>query len=339
MKERLNVMDLTVKRIIDEKYAVKKNNLTIESNKICERMVSTIDFYKNHSFEEVCVIKKNKLEKEFNEMSQDTALRNATILAFKNKGKLYVSDDVIKDVTSKITPDAATNIIANYKKIAFKEKLDKVLKDERKNYEFFGRIPDEEKIRFSSLYQEMILSEDLLKAREASISETAKELEKDLPLCLENKDIVSSEGLRIFSINEADDNEKAFITKVKEACAKTAGILEEQERGIALSMGVSVTAGACAFVGHINNSLQLNPAITSAVLLSSFTMATCMALYNSYDIKCFFENKKTLFEAKELGLIDLLVNWGNATKTYSVESEKYKSDFIRQMEGGKNGLH
>lgn len=339
MKKRLDVKDPNVRKLIDEKYAVKKNSITIESNNIGEQMVHTIEFYKSHSFEEICEIRKKELEKEFREMDQATALRNATILAFKNKGKTNVPKKLIQDVINKITPEAAVNIIANYKKIGFKDRLDEIYKSEKMSYEFFGSIPDEEKIRFSSIYQEMVISQDVFKAREESIKETAKELELDLPLCLENKDTVSAESSRIISMSEADEKERTFINKVKESCNKAADFFEEKENLISLSFGSSVAVGACAFVNYLNHSIQLNPAIASAVFASSLTMATCMALFNSYDIKCYFEDKKTISEAKELGLIDLLVNMSIATKAYNDEAEKYKSDYIRQMEGGKNGLH
>ena len=66
-------------------------------------------------------------------------------------------------------------------------------------------------------------------------------------------------------------------------------------------------------------------------------MAACVTTYNADNIRSFFKDEKTLDEAKKLGLLDLFVNWGKASKAIDEFNEKIKNSV--QKEGGSHGLY
>ena len=340
MKKQFDINNPELLESIETKFRKKKDEVVLNSNITGEKMISTIDYYKSHSLEEVLEIITNEIKEKYKKMDTKTALRNATILAFKNKGREDVPEKEIQGIIKKVTPDAASIIIANYKKIAIDKELQKALEDERKSYEFFSSIPEEEKVHFAALYQDMCLAQDLYKAKENSIKETAKEFDLELPSCFSNISAVDSESNRVIGMRDANENETSIRNNIKEKLSKISDFMEENRTPLTLSFGVSFMAGACAFLSKINKSAELAPALTSGIITTSLLMAGLVTVLNSLDIKQFFEDKKSLKEAKELGLFGLLVNACDATKEFNTLSDKVKKEAnLLENNGGYNGLH
>ena len=335
MGKRLDVNDPKIIEIIESKYSKKKDKAMKDASTQCENLISTIEFYKSHSYDEVYNIKMSNIKKKYDNMNNKTALRNATILAFEKKGKTDVPENEIQSIMKKITPSAANSIINKYKAFCFEKEMESF----KSEYAFFTSIPDEEIISFSGLYQELYLSESLYYAKEKSIKETAVELNVDVPLCLSNNSAIDTEAERIINISDANEEEKTFISKFREKCDKIYDYLEENEKDVVLSTGLSGLTGACSFLAYINQKADLAPAVGTAIISSSLMLAILLTLYNSYDIKCFFEDKKTVAEAKKLGLLDLFINFTNVYKEYNSYKEKYDSAKKEEKGGTNNGLH
>lgn len=341
MGKRLDTKDANILSVIEKKFSKKKSDAVIEANKNGEQMLSTIEFFKSYSFEEICELRRKEIVDKYANMDNKTALRNATIYAFKTKGRENVPEKDIQEIIKKVTPEVAKTIIGRYKKIACEQEIKDDLVKAKLDYDFFSSVPDEEKINFSAIYQEMCLADDLFKARKQSIIETAKEFNLDLPSCITNIGPLYAESENIAGITDANENEKTFISKMKDKFNKVADYFDENQNAITLSGALSFVSGACAFLGYINHKADATPAMALAVGTASVMMAGLMTLYNSSEIRSFFKDKKSINEAKDLGLLGQLVYLETAMKSYNDISEKYKTDYIKEFEkkGGSNGLH
>jgi hypothetical protein len=104
-----------------------------------------------------------------------------------------------------------------------------------------------------------------------------------------------------------------------------------------LITGTSAMAAACQFVNYTNHRADIVPALLSSAGVFALGMAILTTLYNATEVKDFFKDTKTVEEAKKLGLLSLLVNWGTAEKKFSDYQEKVQN--TKTPEGGRNGLY
>ena len=313
--ERL-VIDDQIKKEITKKYNIKTANVAINKGNAEEMLISLIDFAKQNTYEEYC-------------------LREATIRGFRSRGRENVPESEIRGIMARVTPDAAANIIGNYKKIAAKEG---VLISER-DYRIFSLVDDNEKVDFAKAKQENDYFAELYHAKIEAIEEVAAEKKKNVPECLSNMSPINRKVNKIVSISDANEQEMSFGDKLRNAHEKFWDYYEEHETPISLSFATGFVAGACKFLMHINQKAELAPALleTAAAfaIISAGAYTIYNVMYNFDEIKSFFKDKKTLDEAKDLELIDLLANWGKASKKFNDYKDQIEE---RTRKEGMNGL-
>ena len=336
--KRLDITDQEVLNSIEEKYSISKANAVLKASEAADKLLYTIDYYNSHSYDDVCLSLKKKVELQLEIMDKETALKNATMLAFKNKGIYDASESDVKDIMDKLSTSEAANIIRNYKRITYKEEVSKELKSAKLNYDFFTSIKDTNKMQYASLFQELQLAGDLYRSRLDAIKNTADELGLEEPLCLENIDAIHSEGVRILATSDTDENEKSFIAKTREKLSNIKEHFGNDETMYAKITALSFMAGACNFLNRINHSTELTPALISAGGTFAVLMAGLTTINNAANIKNYFKNKSTIEEAKNLGVINLLENWCYALKEFNEFETNIKYN-AKENNGGANGLH
>ena len=337
--KRLDITDQEVLNSIEEKYSIAKADAVLRASEAADNLLDTIEYYNSHPYEEVCLTLKKKVELKLEIMDKETALKNATVLAFKNKGRKQVSEAEVKEIMDKLKPNEAANIVRNYKQITYKEEVGKELKHAKLNYDFFTSIKDTDRMKYAALFQELHLAGDLYKSRINAVEETAKEYDLDPPLCLEETNAINSVGVRILSTDVMDEGEVSLIAKARANFDKIHGHFEKDETTYVKITALSFMAGACNFLHHINHSTEIPPALIAAGGTFAVLMAGLITIFNASDIKEYFRDKKALQEAKSLGLTNLLENWCDAFKHFNELETKIKNDASKEKSGGANGLH
>lgn len=263
-----------------------------------------------------------------------TKKANAVIEAEGVANKLFYSIEYYKSHSlEEICADVRNQIKEKTKDKDFKETeavLNKELERAKTSFEFFNKLDGQTMTEFTALYQEMYLGEEIYKARTSAIKETATEYGVSLPLCLANEVSVSARANKIISLTDTNEKERSLIGKMTES-------LRNDKTNAALIAGTSVMVAACQFVNYTNHRADIVPALLSSAGVFALSMAILTTLYNASEIKEFFKDTRTVEEAKKLGLLNLLVNWGTAEKKFSDYQEKVQN--TKTPEGGRNGLH
>ena len=334
MMKRLDISDIQVLNIIESKFGISKANAVIDANEVAEKLINNIEYYQSHTYEEACSNAKKELRDEINSMDRKTALRNATMLAFKNKGILEVPEQEVQNIMDRLTNSVASNIIGNYKEITFKEQLSGKLHSVKLNYDAYAHMSDSDKFEYVALFQEMYLSEELFKAKITAIKDTASEQNLDVPLCLDNMSTIRKEGTRIIKKDELNSKDKGIITGIRTALKYTFNSPEDDDLSKNLKRALGFISAACTATASMNQKIDLPSILGKSAAVFALVMASLTVITNSYEIKSFFEDRFTLKEAEKLGLIDLLVNYEVSRNEFINFSKKVENI----NDGGPNGL-
>ena len=268
-------------------------------------------------------------------MSDEEALRQATIRAFAENGTKNPKEEKIKEVMKRVNPSDAANIISNYKRRAYAEKIEAEQKSARSNYPLFIQVDDRDKYEFAGKYEEMCLAQEFYNARKDAIVDVAKALKMKEPKCLSNMVPVMKKADRIVKLEDPNEREHAFINNVREKMGAVADYLDENQNDLALSFGLGFVSGACVFLASINQNADGAPALAKAIATTAVITAGAVTVFNIPEIKDYFKDQKSIKEAKALGLLDDLTRWGKTTKTFEEMKDRIEA---KNKKGGPNGL-
>ena len=337
--EKTEIKEFEITETVLEKIRVilaeKRKKLQLANTMDVEKLPSVIDFYKTHSIDEVCEAIKKEVTAEFVNMSDEEALRQATIRAFAEDGTKNPEEEKIKEIMKRVTPSDAVNIIGNYKRRACAEKIVAEQKSARSNYPLFIQVDDKDKYEFAGKYEEMCLAQEFYNARKEAIVDAAKSLKMKEPKCLSNMALVMKKADRIVKLEEPNEREHAFINNVREKMGAVADYLGENQDDLALSFGTGFVSGACVFLASINQNADGAPALAKAVATAAVMTAGLVTIFNTSEIKDYFKDQKSIKEAKTLGLLEDLTRWGKTTKTFEEIKNRIEA---KNKKGGPNGL-
>ena len=224
--------------------------------------------------------------------------------------------------------------------IETKAKLEKIdiefeLENAQKDMLAFGLMTKEQAEKYVSLYFQMCLTANSYEARKKAIYETAKEQGAKPPKCLREKRVIYKEASRIAKIEEQTEEDISLknrvVNKIKQIDSKIYNNLRLTLTTIGLGVLISTVTGMCI----INNTGNETAGITAVLLGSPIIIGGIATAYKTPDIKDYLKDKKTIEEAKNLGLLDHLVNWNKASKEFSDYDKSIREEYgALEIDGG-----
>jgi hypothetical protein len=343
MEDILDIKDPKVIEKIIKKYSIQVGDAEEKVTKAVESLKSRIEYSRTHTEEEIYAAIEKKTKEEYVEMDNNKALRSAIIKEFAKKSSKKLPEEAIENAIKKMTDERKRQLIIRYKNAWYKEAMNQRTKEVETHYPIYSCLNEKEMEEYIELYAENYLKGLLFHAREDAIKETADELGVKPPLCITNMKAVDAVSNRIIKTEDQDEQDKI----------KAGGLRERFKR---LSLAVRKTAvptlaeiGVCQiivpFVGYMAHSVYNKSDVTAGVVIASeaIIVAGAVISFQSENIRGYFKDKETVEEAKKLGILDLLVNWGKAWMKLDEYEAKLNTKYCsidEIVEGGnKNGLH
>ena len=353
MAERLDITKPKNIELIDAKYSelVKKSESDAELE--AEKYAYTIRYYKDNTIDKIYEDIKNRTSREISFLSNDRALVEAIKYELKEKDKdgkeKKVPSWMIEGIVKELTDERKEIIIKRYKEKKYKMLVDKRKEEANKNIEEFSLIDDGNEETYVNNFQNLCLARNKFHARKRAIIETAAELGVEPPVCVSNIREIANETEKVLNdtdkiifIDKMDEEDKAFKKKIKSGIDKLDNYIKDNLKPTLLSVGVANLSSAIASMLFINAGGNVPEAVGLYVISCPIVFGALSAIYNSSEIREFFRNKKTVKEAWDLGLINLMADWTLADKEFSEFDKNAKDDmFSVEIDGGKknNGLH
>lgn len=353
MAERLDITKPKNIELIDAKYSelVKKSESDAEME--AERYAYTIRYYKDNTLEKIYEDIKKKTSKEIDVLDDDKALVEAIIYELREKDKdgkeKKIPSWMIEGIVKELTDERKEIIIKRFKEKKFKMLLDKRKEEAVKNIEEFSLIDDNSEDTYVTNFQNLCLARNKFNARKKAILDTASELGVEPPVCVSNIREIANEAEKVLNdtdkiifVDKIDDEDKKFKKKVKSGIDKLDNYIKENLKPTLLSIGVANLSSAIASMLFINAGGNVPESVGLYLISCPIVFGALSAIYKSSEIREFFRNKKTVKEAWDLGLINLMADWTLADKEFSEFDKNAKDDmFSVEIDGGKknNGLH
>lgn len=353
MAERLDITKPKNIELIDAKYSelVKKSESDAELE--AEKYAYTIRYYKDNTIDKIYEDIKNRTSREISFLSNDRALVEAIKYELREKDKdgkeKKVPSWMIEGIVKELTDERKEIIIKRYKEKKYKMLVDKRKEEANKNIEEFSLIDDGNEETYVNNFQNLCLARNKFHARKRAIIETAAELGVEPPVCVSNIREIANETEKVLNdtdkiifIDKMDEEDKAFKKKIKSGIDKLDNYIKDNLKPTLLSVGVANLSSAIASMLFINAGGNVPEAVGLYVISCPIVFGALSAIYNSSEIREFFRNKKTVKEAWDLGLINLMADWTLADKEFSEFDKNAKDDmFSVEIDGGKknNGLH
>ena len=353
MAERLDITKPKNLELIDLKYNELVKKSESDAEKEAERYAYTIRYYKDNTLEKIYDDIKIKTSREISVLSDDRALVEAIQFELREKDKdgkeKKVPSWMIEGIINELTDERKEIIIKRYKEKKFKMLLDKRKEEAVKNIEEFSLIDDSNEDTYVNNFQNLCLARNKFNARKRAIVETASELGVEPPVCVSNIRGIANETEKVLNdtdkiifVDKIDEEDKSFKKKIKSGIDKLDNYFKENLKPTLLSIGVANLSSAIASMLFINAGGNVPEAVGLYVISCPIVFGALSAIYNSSEIREFFRNKKTVKEAWDLGLINLMADWTLADKEFSEFDKNAKDDmFSVEIDGGKknNGLH
>lgn len=353
MAERLDITKPKNIELIDAKYSelVKKSESDAELE--AEKYAYTIRYYKDNTIDKIYEDIKNRTSREISFLSNDRALVEAIKYELREKDKdgkeKKVPSWMIEGIVKELTDERKEIIIKRFKEKKFNMLLDKRKEEAVKNIEEFSLIDDGNEETYVNNFQNLCLARNKFHARKRAIIETAAELGVEPPVCVSNLKEIANEAEKVLNdedkiifVDKIDEEDKAFKKKIKSGIDKLDNYIKDNLKPTLLSVGVANLSSAIASMLFINAGGNVPEAVGLYVISCPIVFGALSAIYNSSEIREFFRNKKTVKEAWDLGLINLMADWTLADKEFSEFDKNAKDDmFSVEIDGGKknNGLH
>ena len=353
MAERLDITKPKNIELIDAKYSelVKKSESDAEME--AERYAYTIRYYKDNTLEKIYEDIKKKTSKEIAVLDDDKALVEAIKYELREKDKdgkeKKIPSWMIEGIVKELTDERKEIIIKRYKEKKYKMLVDKRKEEANKNIEEFSLIDDGDEETYVNNFQNLCLARNKFHARKRAIIEAAAELGVEPPVCVSNIREIANETEKVLNdedkiifIDKMDEEDKAFKKKIKSGIDKLDNYIKDNLKPTLLSVGVANLSSAIASMLFINAGGNVPEAVGLYVISCPIVFGALSAIYKSSEIREFFRNKKTVREAWDLGLINLMADWTLADKEFSEFDKNAKDDmFSVEIDGGKknNGLH
>lgn len=353
MAERLDITKPKNIELIDAKYSelVKKSESDAEME--AERYAYTIRYYKDNTLEKIYEDIKKKTSKEIAVLDDDKALVEAIKYELREKDKdgkeKKIPSWMIEGIVKELTDERKEIIIKRYKEKKYKMLVDKRKEEANKNIEEFSLIDDGDEETYVNNFQNLCLARNKFHARKRAIIEAAAELGVEPPVCVSNIREIANETEKVLNdedkiifVDKMDEEDKAFKKKIKSGIDKLDNYIKDNLKPTLLSVGVANLSSAIASMLFINAGGNVPEAVGLYVISCPIVFGALSAIYKSSEIREFFRNKKTVREAWDLGLINLMADWTLADKEFSEFDKNAKDDmFSVEIDGGKknNGLH
>lgn len=343
MSLRLDLSNPSNIELIDEKYSNKIKDARMDAIQDSERLYNTIYRYKNLSFEQIYKDITSKADRKYLNMNEDEALRRAVEESLSKRINGRVPKNAVNEIIGKLSLERRNKIIKQYKEDKYNSMVEKEVKKVKKDLYIFGLMSEEQATNYVYYFREVCYARNLYKLREEAIIETAEELGVMPPLCVENNNIIRNNH-KILKTEEQNEKDISKKEKIKDSLKKLDKSVYENFSLIMKSVGTSTLAGVIAGILSINNGADTSKAIATSLITSSIVLAgiftTYQALFNSEDIKNFFADKKTVKEAKAVGLVDLFSDWDIASRRLADYEKKINEENKTiEYDGGINGLH
>ena len=352
MADRLNVYDEEVINNIEKEFKGRIDKAYGNSIKTTKKLVDMIQFYREHSFNEVCDRIENIGKKTFLTIDDNSAFKSALYENFEKQYEGSVGYDNLTDIDkfklinneiNKILPYTSREDKKNAADKYRQDKYNEYVQDETNNalilYELFNSIEAEEVKDYMALFQEFKYNEELLDARLESIRFVAKKTDKDLPLCLVDKmstKAVENEVRHAVRIEEQNDDNKSLKDRVKARAKYILEVLEENSNIAAKISTAGFMIGGLASLGVFAITRDGGLSAATIAATSSFVIAALGVGYRKISIK---DDKDSVDESKALGVFDRKVRVEQKERAF-LDYDKYlkKKYSDLKIEGGNNGL-
>lgn len=338
--DTLDIKDPEILYIIEMIYNKKAEEVKENAEKEGERLINSVEYYQTHSLDRIIKdIKINAKERYLN-LDDETALTEAVIENLQHRGKFFADEVMAKQIIAKMDPKKIPQIVNKYKKSHYEDMVNIETMKAEDSISVYKDMNETDKIEYASLYQEMCLAKGLFHAKEEAIKETAKDFKAELPLCITNQNALDKESNKIVNFYDKDENDKSIVEKIKEKNKKINDEIHKNFKEVVLGASFSNVIGLVFGTGRIITGGSYAEGLATTFITAGCVMAALASVYNSDEIRGYFKDKKSIKEAKDLGLLDLLVNWGNTSKALNKFTEKIrKPEELVTDFGGNNGLH
>jgi len=353
MTERLDIYDEEVLKTIEREYRSRVDKAYGNSIKITKELVEMIQYYREHSYNEICDKIEDVAKKTFMTIDDNTAYKRALYENIKKQYEGSASYDnlsnedklnIINNEINKILPYASSEDVKNAANKYKQDKYNQYVQDETTNaqvlYELFNSIEAQEVKDYMALFQDFKYNEELLNARLESIKYVAKKSNKELPLCIEDEmsnKAVENEVRHAVRIEEQNDENKSLKERVRSKAKYILELLDENSN-IAVKIGtVGFLTGGLASLGVFALTKDSSLSLGTIIAASPLVIAALSVGYRKLSVR---DDKDSVDESKLLGIFDRKVRAEQKERAF-LDYDKYlkKKYSELKIEGGNNGLH
>lgn len=344
MAAYLDVSNPEVINQVNKEYEKYKPYIEEEARKDAIDLLNSITYYKYTSQEDIYADIKRRARMKYLEMNDNYALTQALTEKLKEKYKnSKESNEVIakkiyaeeKTIRSTLKDEQKQDIIKSYKQDKYSKTVEIETKKADDSIMTFSLMSEEEKNNYVGLYYKLSLNKNKYDFRKRAISSVSNQMGVKSPECLKETAPLFNKANRIVNMEEQTEKDKELKTKIKDKIDKLDKAIYQNLRLTLLTIGVSVLTPTVIGMYIIQNSGNEALAIKSVLVGCPLIIAGITAAYKSQDIKDYFHDKKTLDEAKKLGLIDSLVDWSKSSKEFEKYDKKLKKEHKKiEIDGG-----
>lgn len=300
---------------LEEKYREFTEKAVATAKEDTDAFLEEIKYYREHTFEEI--------EKDVRALYNSEEYRKSVYEDYAHERACeIVGEESLDFERIKRTENEILLTLSDIEKQNIIEsKIQEILAYKRKNDILYDLITEEQLQKYLELYYTSRLKSELVYARTNAIDSTATSLGKQVD------GLMYHEAYNVVNVEYQSDEDKVKKQRIKDGLAS-----------IPRALGFSTTAGVVGTLLH-NGLLSLITGYSYSEILEEYGILTASVLFAAMltivgvmNIKDFFESKKAIQRAKDLGIYDLLLEKFKAEENFEAYDNELRDMYADSSE-------